>query len=224
MGFLNKTRVVIMAHMNELVDKAVDMNSIPVLKQYVRDLEDATATTRHQSAVAAAQVTGLERDLKLAQDDITTDTARAKAFVAQNNEAGARTVAGRIADHQQTVATLTAQIATAKEQSHALDASVEKMRAKHDTILARVRDLESKDSSARALEQATASIKSADAALHQGVDSSVDDLAKRIDSRNDVAREEFARTTAEMDEPEDPLKKQAVDDILAGLKAEPTAA
>jgi len=101
---------------------------------------------------------------------------------------------------------------------------VDKMVSKHDAILARVRELETKDRSSKDLEQATRSIKSAGAALNDGVDSSVDNLAQRIDARNDVAQEEFNRTAGELDTPEDPLKTKAVDDILADLKKTTTAA
>lgn len=106
-----------------------------------------------------------------------------------------------------------------KEQS-----TVEKLKTRHDQIMSRVRDLETKDRTSKALEQATASIKAADSALNTGgVDSGIDDVSQRIEARNDVAQEEFKRASGELDGPEDPLKKQEVDDIIAELK-QPTAA
>jgi len=224
MSFLAKTRTVILGHLNELLDKTIDLDSIPVLKQYVRDLEDAIDSAKHQTAVSAAQVTTLTRERIRTLSLIKDDKLRAQAFLAQSNEAAARTVAARIADNTHMTASLEAQIATAQQQSQTLQSAVDKMVSKHDAILARVRELETKDRSSKDLEQATRSIKSAGAALNDGVDSSVDNLAQRIDARNDVAQEEFNRTAGELDTPEDPLKTKAVDDILADLKKTTTAA
>jgi phage shock protein A len=223
MGFLQKTRTVVMAHMNELVDKAIDINSIPVLKQGIRDLEDALASQQHQANIATAQIATLTRDKEAAFDSIVLDKRRAQAFLTSTppNENAAREVAGRIADQQQIVTSLTAQIETAKQQSQSMQAMVEKMRAKHDSYLSRVRALESTDRSTKFMEQSSASMKQANAVLGVGVDHNVDDVASRINARHDVAEVEFQQTAADMnDGPEDPLKKQAVDDILADLKGQ----
>ena len=226
MSFLQKTREVVMGNLNELVDKTIDLNSIPVLKQQVRDLEDAIALAEHQTAVAAAQVTTLTRELAATNGDIEQDKKRAQAFLAINppNEVAARVVASRIADHRHTAESLTAQVATAKQQSETMSAGVEKMRAKHDFYLNRVRTLQGKDQMAKALDKSTAAIKSMDAALGSGIDGSVDDVARRVDAHADLAQEEFSRLSAKLDGPEDPLKKQAVDDVLNELKGTPTAA
>lgn len=225
MGFLQKTRTVILGHLNDLLDKSIDMNSIPVLKQYVRDLEDAIDSAQHQSAVSTAQVTTLSRELEVTQKSIDTDKQRAQAFLAKSNEQAARSVASRIHDQQQTVESLKSQITTATQQAAAMEVAVAKMQTKHNAMLTQVRTLEGKDRNSKALEQAASSIKSAATALGTSVDANVDDLARRIDARNDLAQEEFKRATDDMNSaPEDPLKEAAVDDILAGLKATTTAA
>src|SRR5580698_8577829 len=170
MGFLQKVRTVVLGQFNDLLDKAVDFNSIPVLKQYVRDLEDATSQARHQAAVAAAQVTTLTREKVSAEQAVIADKKNAAAFLAQGNDKAAREVAARILDHQATVTTLDSQIEGAKRQSATLDTAVERMATKHNSILTRIRELETKDRGAKALSQATKSMKEANGIMGQGVD------------------------------------------------------
>jgi phage shock protein A len=219
-----KVRTLVVAHANDLVDKTVDMDSIPVLRQYVRDLEDAIAKSKHEAAVAAANVTTLTNSRDLLQKTLDADTQRTKLLLAKNDEAGARSVAGRIHDSQQEIASLNDQITAATDNSKALDGAVAKMDAKHQEIMSQLRMLESKDRSAKSLHQATASLKEASAITDASSEMNVDNIAQRIDQRSNEEREEFNRTVSGMTPEPDPLKDAAVDDILNSLREKQPAA
>src|ERR1700735_2166603 len=105
-SLFSRIRVVTLAYSNNLLDKAVDMNSIPVVKQYIRDLEDAIDKTNHESAVATANVSVLQTQIDTTSKTVTLDTERAKAYLAKNDETNARLVAGRIHDEQVLLASL----------------------------------------------------------------------------------------------------------------------
>lgn len=223
MGFLQKTRVVILGNLNELLDKQIDMNSIPVLKQYIRDMEDALDQAQHQRSVARAQVVTRSRDLEVAKDAMAADERRAQAYLSSNDEKSARLVAGRIHDEQENIANLQSQIAAANAQASQLDAAVETLRSRHDSTLNRVRILQGKDATAKAMEKGATAVKNIGAAIGTGVDSSIDDVSRRIDERSDLAQQEFTDAMGSIEAPPDPLKDKAVDDILAGLKEKAAA-
>lgn len=218
MSIFNKVRVIVLGHVNDLLDKAIDMNSLSAVRQYVRDLEEAQTKVEHEAAVAAANVTTLTKQHTALDTAIGQNLSRIKAYLAQNNEAAARALGGTVHDEQQELASLDAQITEAKANSQSLDTAAEQIKARHQQMLSQVRTLESKDRSSHALEQSTAALKGAQT-LTEGVDgASVDNLAQKINARNDVAQEEFKRTMGGFAAPEDPLKTAAVDDLLNSLR------
>jgi phage shock protein A len=96
MSLFSKIHTVVTAYSHELVDKIIDTNSIPVVKQYVRDLEDALSRLKHEAAVAAARVTTLSQELITEKNNVAIDIARAKSYLAKGDEKTARAVATRI--------------------------------------------------------------------------------------------------------------------------------
>ena len=218
MGIFTKISVLLQAHANSILDEQIDENSVPVLKVYIGKLEVAINDAKHQAAVAAANVTTLTNQANALQTNIDTLTARAKAFLAKNNEADARICAGQIHDFGEEMKSLQNQITDAKNNSTELDGAVAKLNAKHSEMMSKFRLLSSRSQSAHSLEASTAALKSANSAMGGIQGAGIDNMEQRINARSDVAREEFNRTVAEMTPPPDPLKDQAVDDILASLK------
>ena len=125
MNLLSRLRTVTLAYGNNLLDKAVDMNSIPVLKQYVRDLEDAIEKTNHESAVAHANVSVLQTQIDGTSKTINLDTQRAQAYLAKSDETNARLVATRIHENQILVDSLKEQISQATSNSQQLDSALQ---------------------------------------------------------------------------------------------------
>lgn len=218
MSFMQRIRLVVKAEANNLLDRAIDLNSIPVLKQYIRDLEDAIGKTQHEAAVASASVTTLNRQKTGLDYAINHDKAVASTYLNKGDEASARSVALRIHNQQEQSDSFAEQITAAKEQSKQLDSVVEKLNTKHSEIMSRLHILENKDRSAKALEGATASLKSAGALVSDNLNNSLDNISQKIEARNDVAQEEFNRAMGTLDTPPDPTKEAAVDDILNSLR------
>lgn len=216
--FMQRLRTVVKAEVNTLLDKVVDMNSIPVLKQYVRDLEDAIGKTQHEAAVSAASIVTLNRQKGDLQHTIDHDRSVVTAYLAKTDEKNARLVATRIQANTEQANSLQQQIDSAKEQSQQLETVVEQLNTKHTQIVSRVRILETKDRSAKSIESATTSLKAAGGLLNNDVNSSIDNLSQKIDARNDVAQEEFRRTVGGFETAPDPVTDAAVDDILNSLR------
>lgn len=218
--FFAKLSLLSRAHANEIVDKAIDEDSIPVVTQTIRDLEVNLADMKHQAAVAAANVTTTthQRDAMLATAE--QDTARAKAFKAAGNIDAATKLVNTIVDTKAEADALTPQIAAATTASEHLDAAVAQVQGRHDHLVSQLRTLQTQDRGAAAMAGATKSMAAA-AGVVNDLDSSksVDNLAARIQAKDDVATEEFNRTVAEFApaEPADPLKAAAATDLLNSL-------
>jgi phage shock protein A len=195
-----------------------------MLNQYVRDLEDARDQTAHEVAVASANVKITQQNIDAKTHLIDLDTQRAKAYLAQNNEAAARATASRIHDEQVELDSLKEQISTATTNLQQMQAALEQINSKHDQSMSQLRRLQSEDSSARALDHANAALKSAAALTSNNVADNVDNISAKIHQHNMVANEEFNQTVAQFAEPADPLKDAAVDDILASLRPVATKA
>lgn len=219
MSLFSRIRTVTLAYSNNLLDKAVDMNSIPVVKQYVRDLEDAIDKTGHESAVAAANITVLQSNITMQQKTMDLAAQRARAYLEKNDDVNARLVAARIHDSQILSDSLKEQIGQATINAQKMDKALEQMTTRHSEVMTQLRTLESEDRQAKNLESATQSLKAASSVLSDnGVNDSVDGVGQRIHQRSAVANEEFNRTVGAFDQPADPLKDAAIDSIMAGLR------
>lgn len=224
MGFLQKVHTLVKAEANSLLDKVIDMNSIPMIRQYVRDLEDGIARTEHESAVAKASVTTATRQIASLQKTVEYEKQIVQAYLAKGDESSARTVAGQIHSNTEELAALNSQLETATTLSNNLASVVEKLNAKHQTCVNQLRTLELKDRTAKSMSAATSSLKGASNLMSNDVNSSIDNISRKIDERLDVANTEFSQVAGKFDEPADPLKDAAVDDILNSLRPTATSA
>jgi len=227
MGIFARIQTLVKAHTNDLLDKAIDMNSIPVLKQYGRDLEDALNKVKHEAAMAAAHVTTLNSQAAALQTDIDSNTARGKAFMAKTppDTANATVCAGRIHDGQAELADKLQEISQAKTDSAAMDDARLKLQTKYESTVSQLRRLESRDGMTRAKEQSVAALKNIGDQTSGSSAVSIDNLSEKINARGDEADEEFNRTIADSTPPPDPLRDEAVGNILDSFKEkQPTTA
>ncbi|MEK7566941.1 MAG: PspA/IM30 family protein, partial [Patescibacteria group bacterium] len=61
-GIFKKFRDLGLASIHSLLDKAIDLNSVAVVKQHVRDLENALSELENGAAEAAGYVRTLNRE------------------------------------------------------------------------------------------------------------------------------------------------------------------
>jgi phage shock protein A len=220
MSLFAKISLVTRAHANDLVDKVIDENSIPVVTQTIRDLETNLADMKHQAAVAAANVTTVTNQQTNLLNTIATDKLKAKAFKDAGNADAAKSLINTIVDLQAEADALTPQIATAKEASQHLDAATTQVQGRHDQLVRQLHTLQTQDRVSTAQAGATKSMKAAASVISNlDANNSVDNLAARIQAKADVNNEEFNRTVAEFApaEPADPLKAKAADDLFNSL-------
>lgn len=219
MSIFAKARQVFLGQVNEALDHAIDKTSVPSLKQGIRDYEDGMEQTKSALAGAIATLTGLNR--KIAQNMAEHDQAkaRAQAWLNQNNEANARLEATHMHTLETDLASLNSQKATVEGQKTQLEQAYSQIEAKHQDLMATLHQLETSTQTAAGLKATNQAMKAATGML-AGVDGAgVDNLTARIQTQVDKEQAEFDLNMKSIATPEDPLKTQAVDDILNSLKA-----
>ena len=138
MSLFGKISLLTRANANDLVNKAIDKQSIPVITQTIADLEVHMREGAHMAAAAAANVTTLTNRQTALNAKIVHDTAEAKAFKAQGDLANATKLVNGIVADQATVTNLTTDIANAKANSEHMDASQAQIQAHHDELVAQL--------------------------------------------------------------------------------------
>lgn len=216
-GFLQKLRTVTLGTAHDLLDKTIDLNSPSALRQYTRDLEDALSKLQNEAAAQAGAVRTLLREQGDLEHQIESAKINTTKFLAAGNKDAARAKAADVVRLQSQLQHINENLATQKELSQKLDASVAQIDAKHSDMVSRVRELERLDRQTKAMEQGARTSELAGKLMSSGVDISTDDIESKMRARNDVAQEKFDRAMGHIDTPEDPETAAAVDDMLAQL-------
>lgn len=204
---------------HDLLDKAIDMNSLTMLRQYARDLESQVETLNGESATAAGQVRTLNREKDSLNNSIANTLAagtRLKNSDVPNKDALLQSKASEVVTLRQSLTTKQQEIDTATAASSQLDLVLGKVRGKSQEINARIRTLESMDTTAKAKAHAADVIGKTSTLLGNAGTASIDDIAAKIQARSDVSDVKLERAvgefTAANPDTTDPV---AVNDVMA---------
>jgi phage shock protein A len=222
--FMQKLRVVTLGSVNDLLNKAIDMNSPSVLRQYVRDLEDALDRMKDEAAIEAGGIRTLERE----SQDLQTKIDVGKKTIVQLQQAGhddlARIKATEIVQLQQQYTSHQNMLVTQRQSSSSIDQSISKLELRHSSMVSKLQELTRLDMDTKAKEHTAMAMAAAGRLANTGADISVDDVEQKMRARNDVATEKFNRAMGDIQFQEDPETTAAVDDLLGSLKPATAAA
>jgi phage shock protein A len=218
-----KARVLSLAWLHQIADAAVDTQSIPVVQQHIRDLEQAISDLREAQAENAGAIAGLNRQIsQLHQQEATLNT-QADALLQLNppREDLAVTVEQRLQEVESSLTPLNNQL----EKAQAIQAQYEQvmsaLEAKHTAMMRQLQTLQSLDTSAHAEERAAHALHAVNSAL--GGTSSIDDITARIQSHADVAharlQQEMGAIRPQSDPVADVLAQSAMQQRLTTRKA-----
>ena len=218
-----KARVLSLAWLHQVADAAVDMNSIPVVQQYIRDLEQAMADLREAQAQNAGGIAGLNRQIaQLHQQEATLNT-QADSLLQLNppREDLATIVEQRLQEVENNLTPLENQLEKAQAIQAQYEQVMDSLEAKHASMVRQLRTLQSLTTSASAEERAAQAIHAAGNAL--GDNSSIDNITQRIQSRSDVAharlQQAMGSVTPQPDPVADALEQSAMQQRIATRRA-----
>ncbi len=224
-SLFRKTRVLVLGNLHMLLDKAIDINSIPVLEQYVRDLETAQNGVMVQAASAKGNVTTIERNIANLRSQVDENQKNIDLLLGDNdpdNDSHAVTIEMQSQGLQSQIKTLEDSLENAKKLASNMDDAVGKIKGKHTEMMSRLNELRQLNQSANATEQAATALDQA-ASLSGGIDasSSIDNVEARLRARNDVANarleEAFGGVSGNTD---DAVALAKAKDAIAARKAE----
>ena len=202
-GIFKKFRDLGLASIHSLLDKAIDLNSTAVVKQHVRDLENALSELENGAAEAAGYVRTLNREITELQERVKRLDQTIDAILGDNNPSNDHLATAKQVELNGANDRLTEtaqEVADSKTTAAKLDGAVSALKSKHAAMVRQVQKLESMERGNRAKKDAAKAIDSVKEMLRVGEDVSVDSVIARMKSEGDVADEKFDRAMGAMNE------------------------
>jgi phage shock protein A len=217
-SLLEKVSTLISANLHAIVDKALESNSMAVIDQYIRQVEDSLANLEDAAATVGGETKSIKRKLEDHKQKALELDRVIDAFLMEGNENSAAASQSRLNSTQQLIETYEEQLARQEtEFQKLLDAKV-KLEARLATMKQQRAELQALLELAKSKEIVVKTMKSLDDLMGSG-DSDISRLAGNIYSRLDKATTAAEIRAKSLDEQMDEvLDRQAIDAQLAERK------
>lgn len=185
-SILDKARTLISANMHEMLDKALEANSVAVLKQYIRDAENNLRELEDAAATVGGEVKSMERKYKEYKKKADQIDRNIDTFLMQGKTDLARAAQAELNTNRQLQEQYHEQWVRQKREYDALLNARVKLQAKLRTIRQEQRELEALLQLAKSKEKTVKAIKSLDDLMGVG-DADIARIGDSIRSRLDKA-------------------------------------
>jgi phage shock protein A len=208
-SLFEKVSVLISANLHAMVDQALKSNSMAVIDQYVRQVEENLEDLEDAAATVGGEAKSLKRKLTdLEQKEDELDRA-IDAFLTEGNDAAAVAAQSRLNSTQRLVETYREQFKRQEnEVQKLLDAKV-KLEARLATMKQQREELQALLELARSKETTVKAIKSLDDLMGSG-DSDIERIAESIRTRLDKATTASEMRAANLDKQMDEVLDRGV--------------
>jgi len=218
-SLLDKVQTLISANLHYLVDQALKQNSIAVINQYIREVEDNLEDLTEATATVGGQVKTLRRKQEEYQARAADLDRNIDRFLQEGREDLARATQSKLNSTQRLVDTYTQQLEQMEREYQSLRDARLKLEAKLTTIKQEREHLEALLELAKSKEITVKAIKSLDDLSGVG-DADVARIADSIRARLDRASAESEMRAASLDQQMDEvLDRSELDGQLAARKA-----
>ncbi len=217
-SLLEKVATLISANMHALVDQALSTNSMAVIDQYIRQVENHLEDLEDAAATVGGEAKSINRKLEDLQQKSEEMDKAVDAFLQEGNDAAATAAQSRLNSTQRLVETFQEQLARQEvEYQKLLDAKV-KLEARLSTMKTQRKELQALLELAKSKETMVKAMKSLDDLMGVG-DSDISRLAESIYKRLDKATTASELRSVSLDEQIDSiLDKDQIDAQLAERK------
>lgn len=219
MSFLHQIRTLTLGTAHDLLDKAIDLNSPTMLRQYCRDLEDAVGKMNSELAIQNGQVITLTRQKSDLEAAIAKDKQTIAALLASSsvNATGlARSRGELVLQNQKRLDALAADLVSQQDTVQKLTTVVHNLQGKYELMLSRVHELERLDRDSKAKESAATALNAAASLANGPSVASIDNVEERIRARNDVASAKFDQSMGSIPSDSD-VDPSDLDALMASL-------
>ena len=216
---LQKVSTLISANLHSLVDQALQSNSLAVIDQYIRQVEDHLEDLEDAAATVGGEVKSIKRKLHdLEQKENELDRA-IDAFLLEGNEETAIAAQSKLNSTQRLVATYEEQATRLQDEYQKLLEAKVKLDARLSTMKQEREELQALLELAKSKEIAVGAMKGLDDLMGSG-DTDISRIAGSIYARLDKATTAAEMRAASLDEQIDEiLDRDVLDAQLAKRKA-----
>ena len=217
-SLLDKVGTLISANLHALVDQALKSNSLAVIDEYIRQVENNLADLEDAAATVGGEVKSIKRRLADHEQKQTELDRGIDAFLMEGNEAAAVAAQSRLNSVSRLVETYQEQVQRQEQEFRKLlDAKV-KLEARLETMKQEREDLQALLELAKSKEVTVKAMKSLDDLMGTG-DSDIRGIAQSIYARLDKATTASEMRAASLDEQMDQvLERSALNAQLAARK------
>ena len=217
-SLMEKVSTLISANLHYLVDEALKTNSLAVIDQYVRQVEDNLADLEDAAATVGGEVKGLQRKLIEYQHKQQELDRAIDAFLTEGNDSAAVAAQSKLNSTMRLIETYNTQVTRQEaEFKNLLDAKV-KLEARLATMKQEREELQALLELAKSKEVSVKAMKSLDDLMGVG-DTDVSRIAGSIYARLDKASAASELRAASLDEQMDQvLERSLLDQQLADRK------
>jgi phage shock protein A len=217
-SLLEKVSTLISANLHSLVDKALESNSMAVIDQYIRQVEDSLSNLEDAAATVGGETKSIKRKLEDHNQKALELDRVIDAFLVEGNDNAAAASQSRLNSTQQLIDTYQEQLERQEaEFQKLLDAKV-KLEARLATMKQQRAELQALLELAKSKEIVVKTMKSLDDLMGSG-DSDISGIAQKIYARLDKATTATEIRAKSLDEQMDEvLDRQAIDAQLAERK------
>ena len=210
-----KVSVLISANLHAMVDQALRSNSLAVIDQYVRQVEQNLEDLEDAAATVGGEAKSLKRKLAdLEQRENELDRA-IDAFLVEGNENAAVAAQSRLNSTERLVATYREQLKRQEDEFQKLLGAKVKLEARLATMKQQREELQSLLELAKSKETSVKAMKSLDDLMGTG-DSDIERIAGSIRSRLDKATTASELRAASLDKQmDDVLERSELDSQLS---------
>lgn len=217
-SLLDKVNTLIKANLHYLVDQALKSNSIAVINQYIREVEDNLEDLEDAVATVGGQVKTIRRKHDEYQAKAEELDRNIDLFLTEGKESLAVAAQSKLNSTRRTVDAYNEQLATLEKEYENLKDARLKLEAKLTTIKQEREELQALLDLAKAKEISTQTIRNLDDLMGTG-DADIDRIAGSIRSRLDKASAESEMRAESLDKQMDEiLERSAIDTQLMERK------
>lgn len=187
-----KLRTLTLGNIHDLLDKAIDLNSLGSIRQHIRDLETARDELSDQAAVTDASVGVIGSKISNLNIQIATTNGNIDLILSDEDDSNdhlATPLEARLMGFESELESLNEELTSTKATAQALNEAASKVSAKHLEMMGHLRRLESLDRTTKAKERASEALKQASV----GDTVSVDNVTERLEQRGAVADSKLKR-------------------------------
>ncbi len=218
-SLLEKVQTLVSANLHWMVDQALKTNSIAVINQYIREVEDNLEDLENAVATVGGQVKTLKRQHDDAQAKADELDRNIDLFLKEGREDLAMAAQSKLNSTQRLVTTYSTQLEQMQREYQSLMDARLKLEAKLTTIKQEKEELQALLDLAKSKEIAAKTMKSLDDLAGVG-DADVARIAESIRGRLDRASAESEMRAASLDKQmDDVLERDQLDAQLSARKA-----